>query len=211
MYILFLISYGYEFITVMLPAVAVMIAFHLLYRKQGENKSRWHVIYLIAFSVYLFGVYHFTGAGTLYDAKMYGLEINAQRINLIPFSDTEIDLVAYGLNVILFVPLGFLLPLIWSNFEKIKYVFISGFSLSAIVELSQLLNNRSTDVDDLILNTIGAILGVLLFKLFSCIAKPAPVQTNSHKYEMIVLVMATFLCRFLTYNEMGMARILFKF
>lgn len=204
-----LILISYEFITVLLPATVVIVILSLLYKKQ--KGTYLHILYLIIFSVYLFGIFHYTRTGTLYDAKLYGLEFNVNQINLIPFSDMEIDFVAYGLNVILFMPLGFLLPFIWSNFEKYKSIITCSISLSAIIEISQLLNNRRTDIDDLILNTIGAIIGLILFKLFSRITNHNTVQNTKYKYEMIILISVAFLCRFLTYNEFGMAKILFGF
>lgn len=206
-----LILVGYEFLTVMLPAIALMVMFHLIYRKQNVVRNRWHAVYMIIFSTYLFCVFHCAGVGTIFDAKRYGIELNMNQINLIPFSDTNIDFVAYGLNIIFFIPFGFLLPLIWSDFHKYIQIFILGISLSALIEISQLLNNRRTDVDDLILNTIGAISGMMLFKLILLITKRKPSLTNSCKYEMAVYVSVTFLCRFFTYDEFGMAKKLFGF
>ncbi|HBT95229.1 MAG TPA: hypothetical protein DEB24_03600 [Coriobacteriia bacterium] len=37
--------------------------------------------------------------------------------------------------------------------------------LSLLIELSQLLNNRLTDIDDLIINTVGALIGFLLCRI----------------------------------------------
>lgn len=206
-----LVLIGFEFISVMLPAIIIIAIFHKRYKKQNNINNCWYIALLMVFSVYLFGVYHYTGAGTIYDVKLYGMELKAEQLNLIPFSDTEIDFVAYGLNVVLFIPLGFLLPLIWSNFNKSKLVFIAGASLSVVIEFSQFLNNRRTDVDDLILNTIGAILGIMLFRILSRITKRHSSQTGKYKHEMIILTLVTFLCRFFVYNEFGAAKVLFGF
>lgn len=206
-----LILIGYEFITVVFPALLTMGIFCLLYRKKSIRVNHRHFIYLAVFAVYMFGVFHFTGAGTIFDARLYGLEFNASQLNLIPFSNRNIDIMAYGLNVLLFVPLGFLLPFIWPHFRKIKYACVYGFSLSLLVELSQLLNNRRTDVDDLIVNTVGAILGFALFQLYSRVTKRDSVPMEYHRYEAIILVSVMFLCRFFFYNEFGMAKVLYGF
>ena len=201
----------YEFITVMFPAMVIIVTFYKQYKKQNNIKNCWYIVLLMVFSVYLFGVYHYTGAGTIYDAKLYGMELKANQLNLIPFSDTEIDFVAYGLNVVLFIPLGFLLPLIWSNFNKSKLICIAGTSLSVVIEFSQLLNNRRTDVDDLILNTIGAMFGLMMFRMLLCITKHPSYQTGKYKHEMIIITLVTFFCRFFVYNEFGAAKVLFGF
>lgn len=109
------------------------------------------------------------------------------------------------------MPFGFLLPLIWFDFRKYGYAVISGISLSALIEASQLFNNRRTDIDDLLLNTMGAVLGAMLFRLFSLLTERKPALTNGHWHEMIVYVFVTFLFRFFTYDEFGMAKIVFGF
>lgn len=67
------------------------------------------------------------------------------------------------LNVALFVPAGFLLPLLWEKLRKWKRAIPAGFGLSLAVELAQLALARGVcDVDDLIANTLGAALGFFL-------------------------------------------------
>lgn len=206
-----LLLIGYEFVTVMVPAAAITLLFYFRRKRLRAPISRRYIVYLMIFFFYLFGVFYYTGAGTLFDARRYGLDFNTRRLNLIPFSDPDIDYIAYGLNIILFMPFGFLLPLIWSRFERFRCVWIAGASFSALIELSQLLNNRATDIDDLILNTIGAVLGAMLFKLFSCFGKCKPLISDGANFEAFVCIMVSFLCRFFFFDELGMAKIIFGF
>lgn len=69
-------------------------------------------------------------------------------------------------NILLFMPLGFFLPLIWLNFRKFSRTVIFGAGVSLFIEINQLFNYRATVTDDLILNTLGVILGWLCAKLF---------------------------------------------
>uniref|UniRef100_UPI000288CFAD VanZ family protein n=1 Tax=Paenibacillus senegalensis TaxID=1465766 RepID=UPI000288CFAD len=70
-----------------------------------------------------------------------------------------------GGNVLLFLPLGFLLPFFIKlnnmRFRKQLLIFMFlGFSVSLIIELCQrYLVYRIFDIDDIILNTIGAGVG----------------------------------------------------
>ncbi len=64
-------------------------------------------------------------------------------------------------NIALFLPLGFFPPLLWQN-VSLKSAALIGFAVSAFIELCQLPLPRDFDVDDLILNTLGAVLGWLL-------------------------------------------------
>jgi len=69
------------------------------------------------------------------------------------------------LNILLFVPIGFFLPILWRKFEKRRFTIIYGFLLSLSIEIIQLLGHRITDIDDLLMNTMGTILGFYLYVL----------------------------------------------
>lgn len=69
-------------------------------------------------------------------------------------------------NLLGFVPIGFLLPLLMPLFRKGVYVLLAGFFLSLGFEMTQLVLGLGIfDVDDLILNTAGCFLGYWLFRL----------------------------------------------
>ena len=165
---------------------------------------------IVVFSIYIIGVYHFTSAGTFYNGLTYQLKILKDKINFIPFSK-DIDFIAYFLNIVLFLPLGFLVPLILKKINKLKYILGIGLGFSMIIEVSQLLNNRRTDIDDLILNTIGAIVGFILYRIFD--------KCTNSKYQlnkipislMITSILVSFIGRFLFFYEMGLARVLYGF
>jgi glycopeptide antibiotics resistance protein len=67
-------------------------------------------------------------------------------------------------NLVMFLPFGFLVPLLW-NLSGKKTLLI-GFFCSLFIECCQLFLARGTDVDDLILNTAGTALGLLLYRYF---------------------------------------------
>lgn len=67
-------------------------------------------------------------------------------------------------NVVGFVPFGCILPVMDRRFQNVLLVTVSGFSLSLCVETVQLIFRVGCfDVDDLVLNTLGAFLGYMLF------------------------------------------------
>ena len=68
-------------------------------------------------------------------------------------------------NVLIFVPFGFFMP-IGSRFRSFLATTFYGFGISLCVELFQLvIKVGSFDVDDLLLNTVGSVLGYMLFIL----------------------------------------------
>ncbi|WML57970.1 VanZ family protein [Neobacillus sp. PS2-9] len=69
-------------------------------------------------------------------------------------------------NVIGFIPFGFILPLLMKKFQRLSAVMLASFCLSLTFEILQLLFEfGSFDVDDLILNTLGGMLGYIPAKL----------------------------------------------
>jgi glycopeptide antibiotics resistance protein len=76
-------------------------------------------------------------------------------------------------NIILFVPLGIFLPLLSARFYSLKKVLITAFFCSLSIEVIQYISvfwrsYRSVDIDDIILNTLGAFLGFIIYdKLLS--------------------------------------------
>ena len=105
----------------------------------------------------------------------------ANHLNLIPFrtlrlffglldsSRTEYVRAAvvnlFG-NVIMFIPLGFLLPRVFPRLNRFRKVLLTTALSITAVEIIQLLTLvGSCDIDDLILNVIGAAMGYGLHKL----------------------------------------------
>jgi glycopeptide antibiotics resistance protein len=71
-------------------------------------------------------------------------------------------------NLGLLVPLGILLPIFIKSLRQLWKILGIGFLVSLSIELSQLtLKVRVFDVDDLIFNTLGVLIGFLIFLLFS--------------------------------------------
>lgn len=205
-----LLLISYEFLTVALLFFITYFALNLVHKKKGIHQTKGRFLKLSVFIIYIFGVFYFTGVGTIFDLQRYGIQLNADQINLVPFS-RDIDTTAYVLNLLLFVPFGFLLPFVWPNIKKLSYVVFSGFSFSLLVEISQLFNNRQTDIDDLILNTLGTLMGYLLFHLFMRASKRMVKPVTCLRVEPAIYILATFLGHFLLFNEFGAAKVLYGF
>jgi glycopeptide antibiotics resistance protein len=71
-------------------------------------------------------------------------------------------------NVILFFPLGLLLPIIFRFFSSWRVMFVVGFGTSFIIEVLQYeYAQRIFDIDDILLNGFGALVGLILYKFFA--------------------------------------------
>lgn len=214
----YLILRAYELCCTMLPFCA---AFALLNRRQLRQRAPgiWrHARLALVFAFYIFGVFSVTGAGTLYDLLFHGLNLAEARLNLVPFAN-RIDSLNYGLNVLLLAPFGFLLPRAWPRADSFIPAALGGLGLSLLVELSQLLNIRATDVDDLIMNLLGAVLGFGLHRLLArwpgraagAAPKAGPKEEPRPGWQPFFYVGLIFVSRFFLFNELGFARAVFGF
>ena len=74
-------------------------------------------------------------------------------------------LINLGGNVLLFIPLGFFLPLVFPSLQKFWRTTLVTILIITAVELTQLFTLLgSCDIDDLILNLFGVSIGYLVFK-----------------------------------------------
>lgn len=201
---------GYSLLTTLLSTVGTYHAVNS-YRKRkslsGSSEtadSSESVVALIVFAVYIGSVFYFTGSGALSDLLRDGFEYRPEQINLTPFS-TDTVMSQYILNVALFVPLGILLPVIWPQTGRLRYILAYGLSLSLVIELSQLLNYRVSDVDDLLVNVLGALIGFTLLQSFRAIRNRSfrmPVELpEGSPWKPVPYLCGMALGYFLLYND----------
>lgn len=70
-------------------------------------------------------------------------------------------------NIFAFSPLGFFLPLLFKRCDRLKKIVFISFSISLFIEVLQLtFYIGSSDIDDIILNVLGSILGFGIYYLF---------------------------------------------
>lgn len=126
--------------------------------KTGKKQTIHHIVTAGIFCYYLTGILTMTGIGKL---KPF-----APRFQFIPFVDMIRGPVDTILNVILFFPLGFFLPLLYKKYNRIGRIVFIGFLFSLAVELVQMFGIGATDINDLITNTVGVCLGYVVYQLF---------------------------------------------
>lgn len=194
---LFLILY--EFVCEFLPFFLALVFYGRTQKRRGAPLLGYAYGLLCLFAFYVMGVFHFTGTGTLYNGLRLGLNVSS--VNLIPFSDGNLSIPGYLLNMVLFLPLGFLVPLIFRNKDRLLSILGLGLAFSLLIELSQMLSFRATDVDDLIMNTLGAVLGFLIYKVLRKCAGTKLRRWNVPASGLLLAIAVPFLSRFFLYHE----------
>lgn len=88
-------------------------------------------------------------------------------IHYIPF---KVDATSFVLNIVMFVPFGVLVPLMWPRADNARRLFGYAAAASSAIELSQLVlgltlgSRRTVDINDLISNTAGAMAGFAMLQ-----------------------------------------------
>lgn len=142
------------------------------------NKQKTWILWggRVLFFLYLMGLCYF-----LFFAENYGriLGQSNYRYNLVPFREISrfwtyrnilgiYSFLNLAGNVLIFVPAGFFVPILWKKKRSFLFTVCVTFEMSLLVECLQLiLRVGSFDVDDLILNTLGGILGYLLLTILN--------------------------------------------
>ncbi len=203
--------YTYEFLTKFIPFLAVFLLYAKKYKSQGIRMSKLHVTSAFLFAVYMACVFHVTGAGTLYETfRYFQYDMGQINLHLVPFSE-EIDAFGYFANILMMMPFGFLLPLISPKSGKFRIIFLSGFLFSLSIELSQLFNYRATDIDDLILNTLGAILGYEICQAGLMLFRKNEPKDSYSVFEPFIYAIVLFLGHYFLFDGLRMASLIYGF
>ena len=136
--------------------------FWIISRIAGRRGSGVHIFGVTLFSCILGMIFNITG---LPDFLGESIEIGNCNFNFIPFKDLGTSPFQYIANLILFIPVGFCIPVLWRKMSRLYEVLLTGFFLSFCIEFLQMFTFRAVDVDDLIMNTLGTLAGFALYML----------------------------------------------
>lgn len=146
----------------------------LLLRRPWRRTSPCREAVLAAFAVYVGALLCLVLRGTwgspaamLQSAR--ARLISGENINLRPFGvmgqfrrfDEAFWVYVVG-NVVMFVPWGLCLPLLWRPFRRPAVGLLACLALTVSIETAQLFIGRVVDVDDVLLNFLGGMAGYVL-------------------------------------------------
>ncbi len=196
-----------HYIREMLSAMIILfpiycVGRYLYLRKKKQTSSACKELTLGLFALYLIGLASqtiiprfdmgiYTSTGQFYFDIYVGIDLS--RVNLVPFKTiysqlfvenplvddwSSVTLLNLMANVFLFVPIGIFFPLLYKRYRTIKKVLYLGLLSTCLVEFIQLFIGRSVDVDDILLNTMGVLLGYGAFILASKLKLVQTLFTN---------------------------------
>lgn len=150
--------------------VVIMVIVRIISLRNGKKKATFHSEFLsLLFIVYIILLF-----------ELLTSTESSSGFNLIPFS--EITRYKFGSeyfiynvigNILLFIPFGYFVTRETQS-KKWYQVFLATLLTSVAVELLQLKIGRTFDIDDIILNVIGGILGYIVFRILDSLRSHLP-------------------------------------
>ncbi len=169
----------------------VLILMRIFYIKNSGKKFILHEeLLLLLFVAYILMLFDLV---TSRDVYLSGT-------NLVPFK----EILRYSIgsenfnrqvigNIILFIPLGFFFTY-YTKIKKIGSITIVSALISFTIETVQKYIGRSFDIDDIILNAVGGIIGFLIYVGLDAIKKKLPdVFKRNWFYAFLTLVLIVLL------------------
>ena len=183
-------SFFFPFLVLSAIAVPCWLIFRLYrLRTPGHRLSFQREILLLTFVVYLCGLAVATlipnHNSRLAAEAAVGIDVRPNLASLtcssaiLPKGSTAQAFCVHNArgNVILFFPLGILLPLVWTRlrfWRGIQIAIAISVSIELVQYLSRAWSNRSADVNDVVLNVLGACLGLAFVFLLRLLRGPRP-------------------------------------
>lgn len=187
--------------------IVLIIYLSYLFRKNKTKSKLFISVISLCLFYYLFMMlYNIVGIPSLTEfMRLNSLHESLfnPHIYLVPLGE-GVSL-GFILNIFLFIPIGFLIPLISSSFRNFIKLFFFVVIISFAIEFSQLFTlYRATDINDLLTNTVGGMIGYLLYLIVERLDWTKTLKQrnlekdNSTKYLPIIIVCLAFINVMLT-------------
>ncbi len=181
------------FISSMLPYTIIAGAAFLLLRqlsarRKGIRRDPLRELCLVLFTGFFVGLLSLTvmprwymDGGHIYAmVRPFSWDFTRSSFNSVPFDTIQkyfdrghdaLFVINILGNIAMFMPVGFCLPLLWKRWQGVLRVTLVSMLLSCTIEFLQIFVYRSVDIDDVILNTLGGLLGYICWRIFNLIFK----------------------------------------
>lgn len=175
-----------SFIIIAIIFIIIWTIYRIRVFKKSESFNKKREVFISLFFIYFLILVNLT----IFKQGMLMLDFEKRvSVNFIPVVATVqmfknnfygISMAFYNVigNILLFIPLGFGIPLFFSSKNKIGKVILYGSIASLTIEVLQYFTSRNiTDVDDIIFNTLGAVLGFIAFNVIYNLIKNTKIGT----------------------------------
>ena len=183
--------------------LVVIISIRLMYI---HNSSEKFVFYKEFFNM-LFIIY-----ALILFQLLTNTEMNVSSgINIVPFTEIlryEVGSTQFYLNVIgnilVFLPFGYFVSS-YIKATRVSHILLVTLITSFTIEFVQHYIGRSFDIDDILLNVVGAILGFILYIGFTAIKKHLPKFFRSDLFYNIICIILLVIAVIYYFQIMGIS------
>jgi len=117
---------------------------------------------------FLFGFYLYLVLGITILSREKGTTYIIRPVPLTTWGTDLWHLTLWAENILMMIPLGIMLYILWEPFRKISWSLIAGFLFSFIIECTQLFTRLGKfETDDIINNVLGTLIGFIICKVSS--------------------------------------------
>ena len=175
----------------------VLVTIRLMYLYVHREKFViYKEIFMLAFLLYALLLFYVV---TFQDVN-YGTD------NFIPFK--EILRYEFGSrvfvknilgNIILFIPFGVFVSFFLKT-RKVYPIFIITIITSSVIEYSQLKIGRTFDIDDIILNLVGGLIGYIIYLFYDIFSSHMPSFFRTETFKNILMIIIIIILVFVYTN-----------
>ena len=165
-----------------------LIGYFLVYRKLMKGTKKLKASKVGLWSIFL--IYMIVVLGATIGDRVSGYEsINLQLFSSYKDVYNNFSLGEWRniiLNILMFVPIGFMIPLIFKKCERCYITYLVGFGITLFIEILQLVSKRGIfELDDIINNSLGCAIGYGIVMLFISLFKRKKVN---QKYKALITI-----------------------
>lgn len=146
-------------------AVGIILSLLLIYSRKKKNVNKTKLITIFIFVQYILIIFistvfsRKTNTEYLYKLELFWSYMNYAKIGVLGILYENIY------NVFLFIPYGFCLRTLFPR-TRILLIILTGTMVSFVIEILQLLLKKGYfEFDDILHNSLGVLLGCVIFKL----------------------------------------------
>jgi Glycopeptide antibiotics resistance protein len=182
----------------LIPSAVIYIAFLLiLVITKNRNTLCEHLLYVREFTllVYVWSVGFITG---IFVPGNWSFE-PILSFNYVPFTNESLEMIL--LNVLMMIPMGILLPMVFIRMNSWKKMLWAAVLIPMLIEIVQMLFvGRCADIDDIMTNFVGCMVGYGMFNMLSLFfrnkqGKPVGMGTTSLAFDFFALCWGTMVNR----------------
>ncbi len=165
-----------------------LIGYFLVYKKLMKGTKKLNLSKVGLWSIFL--IYMIIVLGATIGDRISGYEsVNLHLFSSYKYAYNNFSLREWRniiLNILMFVPIGFIMPLLLKKCESWYITYLVGFGITLFIEILQLISKRGIfELDDIINNTLGCVIGYGIVMIFISLLRRKKV---SQKHKALITI-----------------------